>query len=108
MTKAILLERAKELGIKGRHHMTQQDLETAVRQREIIGSVQDAAQEDAQAEAKPTRNLVKRTNLNVPWRRKYYYLDLDRYNEQSEAVKQAPGQVIGILRSMAERGITNP
>ena len=93
MTKTILLERAKALGITGRHDLTKEELETAVRQREMIDAT------------KPKKNLVKRTN--IPWRRKFYFLDLDRYNEQSEAVKKSATQVQLILKSMITHGLTS-
>lgn len=94
MTKSILLERAKTLGITGRHDMSKEDLETAVRQREMIVAT------------KPKKNLVKRTN--IPWRKKFYYLDLDRYSEMSDAVKKSATQVQLILKSMADHKLTDP
>jgi hypothetical protein len=93
MTTKELLARAKDLGITGRHDMTKEDLETAVRQKEMI------------KQTKPTRNLVKRTN--IPWRRKFYFLDMDNYLAREDAVKKAPTQVQLILKSMVARETTS-
>lgn len=51
------------------------------------------------------KRLVKRTN--VPWRRKYYFLDVAKFEENSEAVKKAPNQVQIILRHMFDKKITD-
>lgn len=49
--------------------------------------------------------LVKRTNL--PWRRKYYYLDPIRYVETESERKQVASQIQLMLKYMAEKGLTN-
>jgi len=94
MTAKELLARAKDLGISGRHNLNKDELETAVRQREMI------------AKTKPQRRLVK--NTNVPWRRKFYFIDVDRYEEMQEHVKKSPTQVQLILKSMLVEGTASP
>ena len=97
MSKNDLLARAKSLNIVGRHDMTKEDLETAVRQREMI---------EAQKETKPTK-LVKKTNLNLPWQRKYYYLSVRVYELKADLVKKQPAQVQLILKAMVEAGMVD-
>ncbi len=98
MTKNELLARAKELNIKGRHDMSVADLETAIRQREMIAANVEAAKADAPTK---TRRLVKNTNL--PWRRKYYYVDVERYEETAEERKKVASQVQLMLKFMIDR-----
>lgn len=109
MTKLDLLARAKTLGITGRHDMSKADLEVAVAQREMIEKVSESAKQAAQeikAESKPHRR--RGSNLNMPWARKFYYVDVAAY-EAARAdgrVAKAPMQVQLMLRFMVERGIT--
>jgi hypothetical protein len=110
MTIKDLLARAKALGIKGRHDMAKSDLEVAVAQREQIQQVSDRQAEMAQelkAETKPARR--RGSNLNTPWARKFYYVDVAAYEaaKASGAVAKAPMQVQLLLRFTAERGITD-
>lgn len=93
MSKNELLARAKNLGITGRHDMTKDELEVAVAQREAI------------SKAKPKRNLVK--NTNVPWRRKFYYVDIDNYEMTSEQRSKAPAQVQLLLKYMVDNQMTS-
>lgn len=103
MSKNDLLARAKALNIVGRHDMTKEDLETAVRQREMIEANKTAAKQDVAASK--GKKLVKNTNL--PWKRKFYFLNVRAYELRSEIVKKAPAQVQLILKSMIEAGTTN-
>lgn len=111
MTKLDLLARAKALGIKGRHGMSKTDLETAVAQREQIQQVSDRQAEMA-TELKASKALTNRrrgSNLNTPWARKFYYVNVAAY-EAAKAegrVAKAPMQVQLLLRFTVERGITN-
>lgn len=111
MTKQDLLARAKSLGITGRHDMSKADLETAVAQREMIQQVSDAAKETAaEIKAETTGRPVRRrgSNLNTPWARKFYHVDLERYDDAKIAgrLTKAPMQVQLLLKFMVERGIT--
>lgn len=92
-TKNELLALAKNFGITGRHEMSKEDLETAVRQREMI------------AATKPQKRLVK--NTNVPWRRKYYFVDVEKYTEVQEELKGVASQVQLMLKYMVEHGMTS-
>ena len=100
MSKNDLLARAKALNIVGHHDMSKEDLETAVRQREMIEANKTAAKQDV-AEAKGKR-LVK--NTNIPWRRKFYFINVRAYELKAELVKKAPNQVQLMLKSMVEAG----
>lgn len=93
MTKNELLAVAKTLGIKGRHDLSVEDLRTAVAQKQAI------------VEAAPTKNLVK--NTNIPWRRKFYFLDIDTYIASSEVLKKEASQVQLMLKYMYDAGITS-
>lgn len=110
MTFKDLLARAKSLGIKGRHDMPKADLEVAVAQREMIEKVSESAKAAAQeikAESKPYRR--RGANLNTPWARKFYYVDVAAY-EAAKAegrLAKAPMQVQLLLRFTVERGITD-
>lgn len=91
-TKNELLAIAKELGIKGRHDMTVAELKVAVKQRQMI------------EETKPAKRLVK--NTNIPWRRKYYFLDVERYEANKEELNKVAGQARLILKFMYENDFT--
>lgn len=93
MTKNELLARAKELGIKGRHDMTVEDLRTAVAQRDAI------------AQNKPAKKLIK--NTNIPWRRKFYFLDVEAYEENREKLKKSASQVQLMLKYMYDYNVTS-
>lgn len=100
MSKTDLLARAKALNIVGRHEMSKEDLETAVRQREMIEANKQAAKSDV---AKTGKKLVK--NTNIPWKRKYYFVDVRKYELNGPSVAKAPSQVQLILKSMIENGM---
>lgn len=102
MSKNDLLARAKALNIVGRHEMTKEDLETAVRQREMIAANVESVKEDKAASK--GRKLVKKTNLNLPWRRKYYYINVRVYELKAELVATMPSQVQLMLKSMIAEG----
>lgn len=104
MSKNDLLARAKALNIVGRHDMTKEDLEIAVRQREMIkANTESVKEEKTVAKGK---KYVKNTNL--PWKRKYYYLDVRAYELKGPSVAQAPNQVQLLLKSMVAAGFTSP
>lgn len=109
MTKVDLLARAKELGIKGRHEMSKQDLETAVHQREQIEAVSQRQAEMAKELKAESRPIVRRrgSNLNTPWQRKFYYISQTAYDQAKTdgRVSKAPMQVQLLLKFMVERGI---
>lgn len=112
MTKLDLLDRAKTLGITGRHGMSKTDLETAVAQREQIQQISDAAKQAAQeikaeVQGKPARR--RGSNLNTPWARKFYYVSLPAYDQAKTEgrVAKAPMQVQLLLKFMVERGISD-
>lgn len=105
MSKNDLLARAKTLNIVGRHEMSKEDLETAVRQREMIKSNVESVKSDVAASK--GKKLTKNTNLNLPWQRKYYYLNVRAYELRKEIVAKAPAQVQLILKSMIEEGIVD-
>lgn len=94
-TKKELLAQAKELNIVGRHDMSVDQLSEAI----------NLANEVNSEIKKPTKNLVK--NTNIPWRRKYYFLDLSVYQSKSEEIKKVASQVQLMLKYMAEAGLTS-
>lgn len=49
--------------------------------------------------------LTKRTN--IPWRRKFYFLDADKYAETEEDRKKVASQIQLMLKYMAENGLTS-
>lgn len=93
MTKNELLAIAKNLGIKGRHDLGMEELRAAIVQRQEIN------------QAKPAKRLVK--NTNIPWRRKYYYLDLDAYAECKEELNKVASQVQLMLKYMYDANMTS-
>lgn len=105
MTKDALLERAKTLGIRGRHDLSRDDLATAVMQREMLAEVSTAAKETKTLAH--GRRLVRNTNL--PWKRKYYFVDAAKYAElaASGVMAKAPGQVQLLLKFMVREGVTS-
>lgn len=122
MTKKQLLELAKDNEIVGRHDMTKEQLIVALElvdaeqrgeeegedgNEEYEGDVAGAGDDDSLAaevekEIKTGKRLVKNTNL--PWKRKFYYLDQLTYEIRMEEVRKAPTQVQLILKSMLEEG----
>lgn len=102
MSKNDLLARAKSLNIIGRHDMSKEDLEIAVRQREMIASNVEAVKEEKAASK--GKKLTKTTNLNLPWQKKYYYLNVRAYELRKEIVAKAPAQVQLLLKSMIAEG----
>ena len=51
------------------------------------------------------KTLVKRTN--VPWRRKYYYLDVAKFEEMSAERKKSANQIQIMLQHMFDKKITD-
>ncbi len=127
MTKDILLQTAKTLGIKGRHEMSKEALLDAINairaqtdetpieapqespkltqdeqvgemQKKMIAQTVEAANSEVQHVS--GKRLVK--NTNIPWKPKFYYLDNDKYNEvkTSGELAKAPMQVQLMLKSM--------
>jgi hypothetical protein len=103
----VLEARAVAVGIDP-ESLNTRDLETAVNQREMVAEVSQVAKDAAaEVQGKPVRR--RGTNLNTPWARKYYHVDVAAYREREAdgSLKKAPMQVQLLLRFMVEHGITS-
>lgn len=114
ITKKQLIKQAKTLGIKGRSEMTVEALSAAIAAATPSPEASPEPSPEASPEPSPeptvdeklaAKKVVKRTNM--PWRRKFYHLDLAKYGEKAEEVKKSPNQVQLILRYMAENDMTS-
>ncbi len=124
-TKKELLARAKELNITGRHDMNAEQLAEAIHMEETFAPgtshrVADTVSPEALQELKDEvakiidgepkmikvgKKLVK--NTNIPWKRKFYFLNVRAYELRSEQVKKAPSQVQLMLKSMIAAEFTS-
>lgn len=72
---------------------------------ETQAPVADVTSTEAPVVTSKGKRLVKRTN--VPWRRKYYFLDEAKYAETEEVRKTKASQIQLMLKYMAENGLTD-
>lgn len=121
-TKKELLNIAKTLGIAGRWDMTKDELAEAVDHATPPNgedTSKEAISKDKVVELKrrtPSMNerddegrvvrLGRNLSGNVPYRRKFYFLDTSKVND--EALDAAPNQVKLIIKAMHNLGITSP
>lgn len=100
MSKKQLLALDAAKTIKGRHEMTKDQLVIALTATDL------ADQDDQAAPVDPTPTVPaltpRRSSGNVPYKHKYYYLDVETYRSLADEVAKAPNQVQLILKTMLQ------
>ena len=122
MSKKQLLALDAAKAIKGRHEMTKDQLVIALTATDLADQDDQAAPVDPtptvkldwelqhpaiddgedDADAPVPALTPRRSSGNVPYKHKYYYLDVETYRSLADEVAKAPNQVQLILKTMLQ------
>ena len=97
---------ARDLGLEAPGLLSDDSLEVAISQRQAAKAQTNMVETMVQELKVPRKRGV---NLNSPWQRKYYFLDVRQYQQCKSAgdLAKAPMQVQLLLKYMAECSVTS-